>query len=77
MPPDSALARWRSAARLATEAEQAYFEASMAYAKGLGPMPGQETADNVQVLRQEASSLFETAMAEFEQQRKHQYQNMR
>lgn len=62
MTSDTWLALWREANRQATEAENAFFEASMAYASGRGPMPPPDMAENAERLRERAKALFHQSL---------------
>lgn len=63
--PQTLLAQWREANRIASEAEQALFEASLMYGKGQGPMPTEEEMQRTRDLRTAAGQLLKLAMAEF------------
>ena len=62
--PESTLAQWREANRLADEAGDSYFKAAMAYVHGGGPEPSQAAAAEVKRLREAEKSLFSQAMGE-------------
>lgn len=64
--PEKCLAEWRKANRWATEAEDAVFLASMAYARGSGPLPAESTRQAAKDLRQRATALLDEALAELQ-----------
>jgi hypothetical protein len=64
--PEKSLAEWRKANRWASEAEEAVFLASVAYARGRGPLPAETTRQGAKDLRQRASALLEGSLAELQ-----------
>jgi hypothetical protein len=62
--PESTLAQWREANRVANEAADSYFKAAIAYARGHAPEPSPAAAAQVKRLREAEKSLFSRAMAE-------------
>lgn len=62
--PGKALAEWRKASRWATEAEEAVFLASMAFARGEGPLPAPSTREAAMQLRSRANDLYEVAISQ-------------
>lgn len=66
MNPTSILAQWREMSRKATEAENIYFEAAMAYASGKGPEPSEDLAEYAKSLREESKALFQLALLELQ-----------
>jgi hypothetical protein len=57
---------WRAAQAEAAEAERAYFEAALAYTRGFGPQPDDETVSKAKRHRARCQSLFQLAMSQLD-----------
>jgi hypothetical protein len=66
----SVLALWREANRKAIDAQTAFLEKGLLYARGVGEAPTEAEKEQVRALELIATGLYETAMAAFSEPEK-------